>query len=213
MSAPRARCFAGPAPREQPLLHASDKRHTAAMIEPIPGVIIQTARLRLRAHGEHDRDQLVALAGDWEVAGWLSKMPHPYTETHAREWIEHVRHAHAAGAPRAFAIALKATDQLIGGVGLDGTGGDKSNEPALGYWVGLPYRGQGYAREAVAAVIGYGFGTLGFETIRALTDADNLASQKVLLACGLSKVAVIDLAEPLRRGARSAPLFRITRRG
>jgi hypothetical protein len=50
-------------------------------------------------------------------------------------------------------------DRLIGGVGLDGTTGDSSEEPALGYWVGQPYWGNGYAREATAALIDYRFRT------------------------------------------------------
>jgi ribosomal-protein-alanine N-acetyltransferase len=103
------------------------------------------------------------------------------------------------------------SDQLIGGVGLDGSNGDDSAEPALGYWLGLPYWARGYGREAVAAAIHYGLYTLGLATIRAVTDPDNVASQKVLLACGLSKVADIDLVEPMRSGARRAPLFRICR--
>jgi RimJ/RimL family protein N-acetyltransferase len=181
------------------------------MTAALPSVILDTARLRLRAHRDDDLAELVSLAGVWEVASWLIKLPHPYTDDHGRDWIAHVRQAHAAGSPRMFAIALKETDQLIGGVGLDGISGDNSEEPSLGYWLGPPYWARGYAREAVSAVIGYGFRKLRFETIRAITDPDNVASQKVLLACGLRKIADIDLVEPMRRGARHAPLFRATR--
>jgi RimJ/RimL family protein N-acetyltransferase len=94
-----------------------------------------------------------------------------------------VQENHATGQPRRFAIALKETDRLIGGVGLDGTTGDGCEEPALGYWLGQPYWGKGYAREAAAAVIDYGFRTLGLEMIRAYTGPGNAASQKVLLWC------------------------------
>jgi len=75
----------------------------------------------------------------------------------------------------------------------------------------VPYRRRGYTREAVGALIGYGFRTLGLDTMRAVTDPENAASQKVLLACGLRKVGDIDLAEPMRRGARRAALFRMSR--
>src|SRR5437868_14648950 len=125
------------------------------------GVVIETARLRMRAHRDDHLADLVALAGNWEIARWVGTIPHPYTETDGREWIARVQENHASGRPRRFAISLKKTDRLIGGVGLDGTTGDGSEEPALGYWVGQPYWGNGYAREAVTAVIDYGFRTLG----------------------------------------------------
>jgi ribosomal-protein-alanine N-acetyltransferase len=178
--------------------------------QAIRSTIIDTARLRLRAYQDDDLSDLVRLAGAWEVAGWLSTLPHPYTEDHGREWIGHVREAHAAGSPRAFAVSLKESGRLIGGAGLDGITGDASSKPSLGYWLGLPYRKQGYAREAMGAVIDYGFNTLGLETLRAVTDPENVASQAVLLSCGLWKVGDIDLAEPMRRGARRAPIFRMS---
>jgi RimJ/RimL family protein N-acetyltransferase len=173
---------------------------------------IETARLRLRSFSHEDLADLVTLANNWQVARWLSTMPHPYTEADGREWIARVQQDHATGRPRRFAIALKETGRLIGGVGLDGSTGDDSEEPALGYWLGEPYWGNGYAREAVAVVIDYGLRTLGVETIRAYTDPSNLASQKILLRCGLEKVGEIELTKPTRHGARHAPLFRISQR-
>src|ERR1700677_3811193 len=101
------------------------------MTAVLPSVILDTARLRLRAHREDDLAALVTLAGVWEVARWLSKLPHPYTDDHGRGWIAHVRQAHATGNPRKFAIAIKETNRLIGGVGLDGSSGDDSEEPSL----------------------------------------------------------------------------------
>ena len=175
------------------------------------GVVIETARLRIRSLRDDDLADLVALIDNWEVARWVSSVPHPYTEADGRKWIACVQQDHATGRPRRFIIALKETDRLIGGVGLDGSTGDESEEPSLGYWLGQPHWGNGYGREAVAAVIDYGFRTLGVETIRAYTDPSNAASQKVLLRCGLRSVGEIELSKPTRHGARRAPLFRISR--
>ena len=136
--------------------------------------------------------------------------PHPYSEADGRNWIALVQQDHTTGRPLRFAIALKETDRLIGGVGLDGSTGDGSEEPSLGYWVGQPYWRHGYGREAVAAVIDYGFRTLGLQTIRAYTDPGNTASQKVLLHCGLKYVGEIELTGPTHHGAPCAPLFRIS---
>src|SRR5437588_7070476 len=136
----------------------------------LPSVVIETARLRLRLLRDDDLADLVALIGNWEVARWVSAVPHPYSEADGRAWIALVRQDHATGRPRRFAIALSETDRLIGGGGLDGSTGDGSDEPALGYWIGQPYWRNGYAREAVAAAIDYAFRTLGFATVRAYTD-------------------------------------------
>ena len=178
--------------------------------EPV-GVVIETARLSLRSLRDDDLAELVALIGNWEVARWVSSVPHPYSEADGREWIEKVRQDHASGRPQRFAIALKETDRIIGGVGLDGDTGDESAEPALGYWLGQSYWGNGYGREAVAAIIDYGFRTLGVQTIRAYTDPANAASQKVLLSCGLKNAGEIELTKPTRNGAQRAPVFRILR--
>jgi RimJ/RimL family protein N-acetyltransferase len=176
------------------------------------GVVIETDRLRLRVFRDTDLDDLVTLAGDWEVARWLAGLPHPYQEEDGRGWIAQVRRDHETGRPRSFAIALKADDRLIGGGGLDGSRGDDSTETALGYWLGRPYWSNGYGREAVTAFIDYGLNRLGLPTIRAYTDAANTASGKLLLACGLTPAGEITLTHPLHSGATTAPLFRIVSR-
>jgi [ribosomal protein S5]-alanine N-acetyltransferase len=176
-------------------------------------VIIETGRLRLRNYREDDLSDLVRLVGNWEVARWVSSVPHPYSEARGREWIASVRAEHAAGLPRRFAIALNDTDCIIGGVGLLDNPERQSREPALGYWLGQPYWGNQYAREAVAAVIDYGFQTLGISSVCATTDPGNAASQKVLLHCGLERVGEIQLAKPTRQGAVRGPLFRASRSG
>src|SRR5260370_21341556 len=103
--------------------------------EPV-GVVIETARLSLRSLRDDDLAELVALIGNWEVVRWVSSVPHPYTEADGREWIAHVQQDHATGHPRRFAIALKETDRLIGGVGVGGSTGDESQEPAPTHWFG-----------------------------------------------------------------------------
>ena len=143
-------------------------------------VVIEAERLLLRSYRDEDLADLVALAGNWQVACWLTNLPHPYCDGHGRDWIAHVRREHATGRPRMFVIALKATDHLIGGGGLDGSRGDGTEEPALAYWLGQPYWGHGFGREAVVAFIDHGFRTLGLETVRACTDPANVASQKIL---------------------------------
>ena len=72
-----------------------------------PGVVIETARLRIRSLRDDDLTDLVALIGNWEIARWVSSVLHPYSEADGREWIANARQDHATGRPRRFAIALK----------------------------------------------------------------------------------------------------------
>jgi ribosomal-protein-alanine N-acetyltransferase len=175
------------------------------------GVAIETAWVRSRAYGHDDHTELVTLIGNWAVARWLNAPPHPYNDTNGRQWIAHVPQEHEAGRPRSFAIALKESDRLFGAVGLDEVAGD-SETASLGYWLEQPYWGQKYGREAVAAIIGFGFRALQLGTIQAHTDPGNAASQRVLLACGLKRSGEIDLAKPTRNsGAMRAQVFRMSR--
>ena len=41
------------------------------------GIVIDTARLRLRPFRQDDLGELVRLIGSWEVARWVSNVPHP----------------------------------------------------------------------------------------------------------------------------------------
>lgn len=53
--------------------------------------------------------------------------------------------------------------------------------------------GKGYAQEAAAAVLAYGHGSLGLETIAAIVNPENLASRRVLEKIGLRFIDVRQL--------------------
>jgi hypothetical protein len=52
---------------------------------------METERLQMRAHRDGDLADLVALAGNWEIARWTGTIPHPYSEIDGREWITRVQ--------------------------------------------------------------------------------------------------------------------------
>jgi hypothetical protein len=41
------------------------------------GIVIETVRLRIRSYRDDDLADLVALAGDWQIARWVGTIPHP----------------------------------------------------------------------------------------------------------------------------------------
>jgi ribosomal-protein-alanine N-acetyltransferase len=144
---------------------------------------IQTARLTLRSYSSDDIPDLVRLAGAREVAATTLRIPHPYTEQDAKGFIE--TYAEKAVPETRFAIALTSDGQLCGGIGLSV---DEPHQHAeLGYWLGVPYWGQGYATEAARAVIQYGFETLGLRRIYASYIPHNVASGRVLQKIGMRR--------------------------
>ena len=71
--------------------------------------------------------------------------------------------------PETYAVCLKEDNKAIGSVGLKI--GKKSildlpdAEGEIGYWIGVPFWGQGLIPEAVREIIRHAFEDLGFETL------------------------------------------------
>lgn len=140
---------------------------------------LETPRLILREFSEADIPELVPLIGAREVAATTLRIPHPYEEKHAREFF--------ATAPKEkelrLAIRLRSTGRLCGGIGLHPD--TELQRAELGYWIGLPYWGNGYATEAASAVIEYGFEKFKLECIFASHFKGNEKSGRVLQKIGM----------------------------
>jgi ribosomal-protein-alanine N-acetyltransferase len=140
---------------------------------------LETPRLILREFSESDIPELVPLIGAREVAATTLRIPHPYEEKHAREFFATVPKENELR----LAIRLRSTGRLCGGIGLH-----PDTEPQraeLGYWIGLPFWGNGYATEAAGAVIEYGFEKLKLERIFASHFKGNEKSGRVLQKVGM----------------------------
>jgi ribosomal-protein-alanine N-acetyltransferase len=140
---------------------------------------LETARLWLRPFTLPDVPQLVPLIGAREVAATTLRIPHPYTEENAREFLTNPKHR----CEEVLGIIRKADQQLVGAVGLHPDMAHKRAE--LGYWIGVPYWGNGYATEAARAVVAYGFGELDLNRIYASHFEGNNASARVLQKIGM----------------------------
>lgn len=110
--------------------------------------IINTPRLRLRPWKDMDAPELYELARDPRIGmlcGWK-----PY---------EGIDDAHEAlstflAAPDSYAVTLGSTGELVGSIALRiDTGSPEATVADIGYWIGVPYWGNGYATEAGNAII------------------------------------------------------------
>jgi len=143
--------------------------------------VLETERLRLRAPCLDDAKSIAHFANDRRVAENTARVPHPYTLDDAEEFIA-ACNQHDGEAT--FVIALG--DQLIGACAVE----PRQSDAEIGYWLGAPHWGRGYATEAVRAVIDHAFGALGHQALQAGARVSNPASRRVLEKCGFQWTGV-----------------------
>jgi RimJ/RimL family protein N-acetyltransferase len=140
-------------------------------------VTLATQRLILRPFRRGDAAEFTRLAGDWAVASMTSDIPHPLSQSQASAWLRPGR-----GEVR-FAIELGG--RLIGGAGYYRR---RSGAAELGFWLGRPWWGRGYATEATQAIVRYGFQTRRLPGFTSSHFVDNWASAGVLRKLGFEPV-------------------------
>lgn len=149
-----------------------------------------TERLVLGPFRADDAPGLERLAGAREIADTTVSIPHPYTRVDAERFITLQRESAGRGDEAVFAIRARGGDALVGCVSLRDI--DRVHLQAeLGYWIGVPFWGRGFATEAAAAIIRYGFGPLGLNRIYAHHMARNPASGRVLERVGMRREGVL----------------------
>jgi len=144
---------------------------------------LQTERLTLRLHARSDIAALMPLIGAREVAATTLRIPYPYTEADAQDFIAGTQEELLNGSGLRLGIVVRESDTLCGGVGLRIEPDHRRAE--LGYWIGVPYWGKGYATEAARAMVKYGFETLQLHRVFASHIVSNSASARVLRKIGM----------------------------
>jgi RimJ/RimL family protein N-acetyltransferase len=153
---------------------------------------IKTQRLTLRPFTEADAGRLAYLAGDYDVSKTCGRVPHPYSLANAHAWI--ASHGEERTRAGSFPFAVTAPiDGLVGSCGLTRAGDASEGAYEIGYWIGLPYWGLGYASEAAQAVMGWARDQLGAKVFTAGHFADNPASGNVLRKLGFAHAGSADM--------------------
>jgi RimJ/RimL family protein N-acetyltransferase len=139
-------------------------------------MFLRTERLFLRPAWPEDAPELARAIAQEPVVRMLARVPWPYDEDHAREWIDAPR-AHAS--PTFLMTLPEAGGKIVGACGLHATG--KFAE--VGYWVEPGHWGRGYATEALNGLIALSR-MLGHARIVARHAVDNPASARVMRKAG-----------------------------
>ncbi len=147
------------------------------------GKELRTTRMVLRPLQRAHLDCMLPLISAREVAATTLRIPHPYTREDAERYFTTMEAEIGQGKMLRFSIFIASSDEYCGSVGLHI---ERDHERAeMGYWIGVPYWGRGYASEAAQAVVDYGFRELGLNRIYATVFAGNTASRRVAEKAGM----------------------------
>jgi RimJ/RimL family protein N-acetyltransferase len=144
--------------------------------------VLETKRLALRAPRLEDAKTVARLANDRRIAENTARIPHPYKMADAETFI---RGANKGAGEAVFLITLR-DKTVIGACGITA----QEATPELGYWLGVPHWGNGYATEALHAMIDYAFADLAHGALQAGARVTNPASRRVLEKCGFQWTGV-----------------------
>ena len=144
---------------------------------------METQRLILRSWTENVAESLYNYAKDpaiGPIAGWP---PHTSVEN-SREIIRDI-----LSAPETYAVVLKETNEPIGSVGIMFADGVHSadmqdGDAEIGYWIGVPYWGQGLIPEAVQRLLKRCFVELDVKRVWCGHYDGNIKSRRVMEKCG-----------------------------
>jgi RimJ/RimL family protein N-acetyltransferase len=138
--------------------------------------VLETERLMLRKPTLADAKGIAVLANDKRIAMMTRRLPHPYTQDDAVQFVKAIA---CNGGELAFLIEHNHVP--IGMVGVDW---QQPDSPELGYWFGVAHWGQGFATEAARAVIDYIFEEFAVDQMVSGARVVNPKSRNVLEKCG-----------------------------
>jgi RimJ/RimL family protein N-acetyltransferase len=143
----------------------------------LPAKIV-TTRLVLTTPTADHAPAIAKLANNENVHRWMARLPFPYALSDAHFFIDEVVPSEAE-----CCFAILRDGEFVGVVGLHFADGQA---PELGYWLGEPYWGHGYATEAAQAVV-EAARAAGETALRSRALKDNAGSRNVLRKAGFTE--------------------------
>ena len=149
----------------------------ARMIEQLIG-----ERIILRRPRPSDAAGIAFHVNDRSIAR-QTYIPYPYRLVDAHAFIKRTRADFRSGIRYVFSIVLKATNEVIGGVGIEMI--SRQHDCAeVGYWVSRFHRRQGIVSEALELAMRFAFKELGIHRLQAQVFVGNEASERLLRKFG-----------------------------
>jgi RimJ/RimL family protein N-acetyltransferase len=138
--------------------------------------VLETERLTLRRPTLADVKAIARLANDRRIAENTRRLPHPYCQDHAVEFVRAL-----GGECRETVFLIENNHTPVGMVGIDWNAPEL---PELGYWLGVEHWGQGFGTEAARATIDFFFEEFAFDHLISGARVANPSSRNILEKCG-----------------------------
>jgi len=168
-------------------------------------VELTTDRLRLEPIGPEHAEELwrATEASLPELRPWMfwaagadQDSTRAFAEEAGREWAEGI----------AYQFAIRDRDGIAGALGIE-VPVPVRRLGEIGYWVASRRAGRGYATEAGAAVVAFGFDAVGLYRLELRAGVENLASQRVAEKLGFRREGALRRGCPLADGAYDGFLY------
>lgn len=159
-------------------------------------VVLYTERLRLNQPGLADIDLITEYCQD-PLFKQFVPIPWPYLRAHAVWFVTDFVPERWQSNNGEATWAIRLDGMLIGVICVRFSSRD------IGYWLGRPFRGQGYLTEALTAVTQFAFDELSFVDLKWQAVLGNLASARVARAAGFKFCGTRPSSYELRFGAES----------
>jgi RimJ/RimL family protein N-acetyltransferase len=150
---------------------------------------LETARLILKPVELADAEQVQVLFPQWEIVKYLQNIvPWPYPPDGVESFYRSVVLPKMEQREQwHWTLRLKtAPEQIIGAVSVNVGDDDR------GFWLGLPWQGQGLMSEACDAATDYWFDVLGFPVLRVGKAIANTASRRISEKQGMRVIRVTE---------------------
>jgi ribosomal-protein-serine acetyltransferase len=164
-----------------------------AMLRRAP---VETARTLLTPIDLNDGPELwEAVEGSrWHLERWLPWVPYNSTPEASLRYAEACATDWDAGRAVRFAIRERASNMLLGVVGLDACV-HLHRSCELGYWLRREMTGRGLMTEAARACVDFAFGRMGVHRMRCAAATDNMPSLRVIGRLGFRFEGIARQAE------------------
>jgi RimJ/RimL family protein N-acetyltransferase len=141
----------------------------------------------LRPWRESDLDDSVVACADPEVVRWISRIPTPYSEQDAREFLELVERGWVEGTSFGFAMTERATGHTVGSIGLSVNGAIGE----VGYFVFAGHRCRGIGERALRLIAGWALGELELARLQLIVMIGNDASACLAEKVGFKREGIL----------------------